>query len=81
VFNFTKRMKRLLKEQEARRDALRKQGFNVPWVFFRIVAKGRGREKQPTQILSMGKRSRPRLAPPGFPVSSRTICADPQSAT
>jgi integrase len=55
VFPLTDDLRRLL---EARRDARLAQikaGHVVPWVFFRLVAEGRGGVKQPRAIVSIAK--------------------------
>jgi integrase len=55
VFPMTQDLRRLLKEREAERDAVQKQGHIVPWVFFRMVADGRGGEKSPRPITAFTK--------------------------
>ncbi len=55
TFPFTGDLRRLLEAQHAERDRLRKQGHVVPWVFFRMVAEGRGGPLKPHPIKSCSK--------------------------
>ena len=55
TFVFTAELRKLLEAQHAERERLRKRGYNVPWVFFRMVAKGRGGPLQPRAIKSIVK--------------------------
>jgi integrase len=52
LFPMTAELRVLLEEQDRQRKAT---GQIVPWVFFRIVAKGGGREKQPKPIKTFTK--------------------------
>jgi integrase len=47
VFPMTDDMRALLKSQQSKREEMKKAGHVVPWVFFRLVAKGRGGVKSP----------------------------------
>jgi integrase len=55
VFPMTDDLRALLEEQYAEHVRLKKAGQIVPWVFFRMVAKGRGGEKEPRPICAFGK--------------------------
>lgn len=55
TFPMTADLRRLLKAQEAEHDRLKKAGHIVPYVFFRLVAEGRGGETKPHRIVSFGK--------------------------
>jgi integrase len=55
VFPMTDDLRALLKDREAARDDLKKAGHLVPWVFFRMVAKGRSGEKHPRPIRAFTK--------------------------
>jgi len=55
VFPMTTELRRLLKSQEAERDQLKKANGIVRWVFWRMVAEGRGGEKKPQPIISLAK--------------------------
>lgn len=55
TFPFTRDLRTLLEAQHAELKRLKKKGHVVPWVFFRMVAKGRGREKAPKRIVSFLK--------------------------
>ena len=48
-------LRTLLEAQRAERDELKKAGRSCPWVFFRMVAKGRGGEKEPRPIMAFNK--------------------------
>jgi integrase len=50
VFPLTDDLRRLLEAQRAEADRLRERGLITPWVFFRMVAKGRGGPKAPRPI-------------------------------
>ncbi|HYT73636.1 MAG TPA: site-specific integrase [Vicinamibacterales bacterium] len=55
TFPFTKEPRALLEAQHAEHQRLAKRGVVVPWVFFRMVAKGRGGERFPKPITSITK--------------------------
>jgi integrase len=55
VFPFTAGLRALLRARNAEREKLKKAGVIVPWVFWRMVAEGRGGEKKPRQIVAFGK--------------------------
>lgn len=55
TFPLTDDLRALLERQRADRDRLLKAGHVVPWVFFRLVSKGRGGVKMPKRIVSLGK--------------------------
>jgi integrase len=48
-------LRRLFEERLAEHRALKAKGVFTPWVFFRMVAKGRGGEKQPKPIRAFDK--------------------------
>jgi integrase len=51
-FPFTRDLRALLEGQLADHERLKKQGTVVPWVFYRMVAKGRRGKKSPRPIIS-----------------------------
>lgn len=55
TFPFTTALRTIFDAQHAEHERLKKRGYNVPWVFFRMVAKGRGGEKSPKPITSFIK--------------------------
>jgi integrase len=55
VFPMTDDLRRLLEAQHEAHSALRKAGHVVPWVFWRMVAKGRRGPKAPRRITSFSK--------------------------
>jgi integrase len=55
VFPMTDDLARLLRAQQVEHDRLRKAGQIVPWVFVRLVAKGRGGPKEPRRITAFTK--------------------------
>lgn len=55
VFMLNRELRELLERRDAERDALKKRGIIVPWVFWRMVAKGRGGKKYPKRIVTFGK--------------------------
>ncbi len=55
TFPFTRELRTLLETQHAEHERLKKGGHVVPWVFFRMVAKGRGGPLRPKPITSMSK--------------------------
>jgi integrase len=50
TFPFTRELRSLLEKQLAEHEQLKKKGYNVPWVFFRMVADERGGNKHPQPI-------------------------------
>jgi integrase len=52
IFFLTAELKAMLEEQDRRRRAT---GHIIPWVFFRMVAQGRGGEKKPEPITTFTK--------------------------
>jgi len=68
VFPLTTELRALLEDrQRAADDVKHKHGRIVPWVCFRLVAKGRGGEKHPRQIRSVGKAWKAACLAAGFP--------------
>jgi integrase len=68
TFKFTFDLRRLLEAQRAAGDAAqRAHNCVVPWVFFRLVAKGRGGPKQPKPIIQFRKAWRSACAAAGLP--------------
>jgi integrase len=55
VFPFTAELRKMLKAQHAEHLRLKKAGQIEPWVFFRMVAKGRGGTQEPKPIHSLNK--------------------------
>ncbi len=55
VFPMTAELRRVLQAQDALRDDLRKAGTIVPYVFFRMVAEGRGGDKKPQPVVAFNK--------------------------
>jgi integrase len=55
VFPFTADLKLLLETQHAEHERLKKAGQIVPWVFCRMVSKGRGGEKYAKRIRAFTK--------------------------
>lgn len=55
VFPMTAELRRLLEEQQAERERMKKARQIYPFVFFRQVAQGRGGEKHPKPITSFNK--------------------------
>jgi hypothetical protein len=48
-------------------ERVKRQGHNVPWVFFRMVAKGRGGDLEPRRIVSFTKAWRSACRAAGLP--------------
>lgn len=57
LFPFTAELRDVLAAQHAEHERLKKAGQIAPWIFWRMVAKGRGGEKSPTPITSFNKAS------------------------
>jgi integrase len=55
TFPFNAALRVLLERQHADHERLKKEGHVVPWVFYRMVAKGRKGPKKPKAITSMIK--------------------------
>ena len=55
VFPMTAELRKLLETQQAAHDTLKKAGHVVPWVFWRLIAEGRGGDKKPRPILAFHK--------------------------
>jgi integrase len=55
VFPLTDDLRALLLERQAAREAAAAAGYVCPWVFFRLVAKGRGGRKYPKKIIRFNK--------------------------
>jgi integrase len=55
VFPFTAELRRLLQERQAEHERLKKARHIVPWVFVRMVAKGRRGPREPERIYSSAK--------------------------
>jgi integrase len=54
-FPFTADLRAVLLAQHAEHQRLKLAGQIEPWVFFRMVAEGRGGEKKPQRIISLNK--------------------------
>ena len=67
VFRMTIELRRVLAEQRKDCDRLAKAGLICPWVFFRIVAEGRGGEKKPQPIQRFNKAWKVACAAAGCP--------------
>ncbi len=55
TFPMTDDLRALLKAQRTKQEEMKKAGHVVPWVFFRLVAKGRGGTKSPKPIKAFTK--------------------------
>ena len=55
TFPFTRDLRTLLEAQRAEHERLKKKGQVIPWVFFRMVANGRGGPLRPHKIKSFSK--------------------------
>lgn len=55
VFYLTPELRTLIEERQRATDNLKARGVIVPWVFFRMVAKGRRGPKSPKRITAFGK--------------------------
>jgi len=55
TFPFTTELRSILTTQYAEHERLRRAGQIEPWVFFRMVARGRGGETRPKPIVSLNK--------------------------
>jgi len=55
VFPFTEELREVLTAQRAEHERLKKAGQVEPWVFFRLVAKGRGGKREPKPIRRFNK--------------------------
>ena len=55
VFPMTRELRRVLETQHAEHLRLKQAGVIVPWVFYRMVAEGRGGEKKPQPIVRFNK--------------------------
>lgn len=55
VFRMTQDLRTLLEERHSEHAQLKKAGHVVPWVFVRVVAKGRGGPKAPKRIKTLDK--------------------------
>jgi integrase len=67
VFRLTADLRAMLLERQAARDAAVVDGHLCPWVFFRMVAKGRGGRKYPKVIKRFQKAWRAACAAAGVP--------------
>jgi integrase len=67
TFPFTRELRLLLERQHQEHERLKKKGRVVPWVFFRMVAKGRGGPLHPQPITSLGKAFRSACRKAGCP--------------
>jgi integrase len=67
TFRMTHDLRALLEARQREREALQAQGLLCPWVFFRLVAKGRRGPKQPKPIASFLKGWRAACAAAGYP--------------
>jgi integrase len=67
TFPFTRELRALLEAQHAERERLKKKGHIVPWVFFRMVAKGRRGDHYPKPIKSYGKAFKTACRKAGYP--------------
>jgi hypothetical protein len=59
---FTRELRTLLETRHAEHERLKRKGKVVPWVFFRMVALGRGGPLRPKPIKSIAKQ-RPAVRP------------------
>jgi integrase len=55
VFPFTAELRAVLEAQRAAHDNLKAAGIICPWIFFRLIAKGRGGTKYPKPITAFTK--------------------------
>jgi integrase len=55
VFPMTIELRRVLQSQHEKREQLKKAGHIIKWVFWRMVAEGRGGDKRPQPIISFNK--------------------------
>jgi integrase len=55
VFPMTAELRRVLEAQHAEHLRLKQAGVIVPWVFFRMVAEGRGGDKKPQPVVRFNK--------------------------
>lgn len=55
TFPMTKELRRLLEDRRREHEQLKRDGHITPLVFFRMVAKGRGGEKEPRRVKQFGK--------------------------
>jgi integrase len=67
TFPMTAELRRLLEERKAEHSALKKAGHITPFVFWRMVAEGRGGEKKPRQIVAFAKAWRKACVEAGCP--------------
>lgn len=67
VFVMTDDLRALLDEQHAQHVALQQLGHITPWVFVRMVAKGRRGPKSPRPVLSIGKAWKAACVAAGLP--------------
>jgi integrase len=67
VFPFTRELRRVLETQHAEHLKLKKAGTIEPWVFWRMVADGRGGPKKPRPIIAFGKAWKNACRAAGYP--------------
>jgi integrase len=67
TFPMTKALRALLDAEHAEHERLKKRGRVVPWVFFRMVANGRGGPLRPMPIKSLGKAFKTACTKAGVP--------------
>ena len=67
VFPITAALRRVLEAQQTERKQLQQAGHVVPWVFWRMVAKGRGGPKRPVPITRFDKAWRAACRAAGCP--------------
>src|ERR1700737_371231 len=67
VFPFTKELRAVLEAQYAEHLRLKQEGQIVPWVFFRLVAQGRGGTTHPKRIRRFNKAWKVACAAAGAP--------------
>jgi hypothetical protein len=67
TYPFTKDLRALIEAQHAEHERLKKKGQIVPWVFFRMVALGRGGPLRPKPIKTFVKAFKSACRKAGYP--------------
>ena len=67
VFPMTNALRALLEAQHAEHLRLKQAGKVIPWVFFRMIARGRGGEKDTKPIRTFGKAWKTACVAAGYP--------------
>jgi integrase len=81
TFPMTKALRELLEAQHVEHECLKKRGNVLPWVFFRMVANGRGGPLRPLPIKSFGKAFKTASRKAGCPVAFSTTSDGPPFGT